>query len=135
MPEEEIRWHYRFQNFSRAFGRLQDALKEGAESPERTGAGGRDQQLIGDPGDLFITFDLHHSAGHYRKATKRSDIDLATRGILNRHRLGRLSLDLDEVAIPQECGVQAHEQIHHAPLKAHIDRWGVPIYDRERNAR
>lgn len=32
MPEEEIRWCYRFQNFSRAFGRLQDALKEGAEA-------------------------------------------------------------------------------------------------------
>ena len=32
MPEEEIRWHFRFQNFSRAFGRLQDALKEGAEA-------------------------------------------------------------------------------------------------------
>lgn len=32
MPEEEIRWHYRFQNFSRAFGRLQDAFKEGAEA-------------------------------------------------------------------------------------------------------
>ena len=32
MPEEEIRWHYRFQNYSRAFGRLQDALKEGAEA-------------------------------------------------------------------------------------------------------
>ena len=32
MPEEEIRWHYRFQNFSRAFGRLQDALNEGSEA-------------------------------------------------------------------------------------------------------
>ena len=32
MPEEEIRWHYRFHNFSRAFGRLQDALKGGAEA-------------------------------------------------------------------------------------------------------
>ena len=32
MPEEEIRWHYRFHNFSRALRRLQDALKEGAEA-------------------------------------------------------------------------------------------------------
>lgn len=31
MPEEEVRWHYRFRNFSRAFGRLQHALQEGAE--------------------------------------------------------------------------------------------------------
>ena len=60
------------------------------------------------------------------RATERSDIDLATRGIVDRHRLGRLSLDLDETAIPQECGVQAYEQIHYAPLKTHIDRWGGP---------
>ena len=32
MPEEEIRWHYRFKNFSRAFERLRDALEEGAEA-------------------------------------------------------------------------------------------------------
>ena len=64
------------------------------------------------------------------RATERSDIDLATRGITDRHRLGRLSLDLDEVAIPQQCGVQAYEQIDHAPLKTHIDRWGIPIYQR-----
>ena len=32
MPGEEIRWHYRFRNFSRAFRRLQDALQDGAEA-------------------------------------------------------------------------------------------------------
>ena len=32
MPDEEIRWHYRFKSFSRAFERLRDALKEGAEA-------------------------------------------------------------------------------------------------------
>ena len=32
MPEEEICWHYRFRNFSRALRRLQDALEEGAEA-------------------------------------------------------------------------------------------------------
>ena len=63
------------------------------------------------------------------RATDRSDIDLATRGIVDRHRLGRLSLDLEEIAIPQECEVQAYEQIDYEPLKAHIDRWGVPIYE------
>ena len=68
------------------------------------------------------------------RATERSDIDLATRGILDRHRLGRLSLDLDEIAIPQECDVQAYEQIDHAPLKTHIDRWAIPIYERDRGA-
>ena len=32
MPEEEICWHFRFRNFSRALRRLQDALQEGAEA-------------------------------------------------------------------------------------------------------
>lgn len=64
------------------------------------------------------------------RATERSDIDLATRGITDRHRLGRLSLDLDDTAIPQECGVLAYEQLDHAPLKTHIDQWGVAIYNR-----
>ena len=32
MPEEEVRWHYRFRNFCRALRRLQDALEEGAEA-------------------------------------------------------------------------------------------------------
>ncbi len=69
------------------------------------------------------------------RATERSDIDLATRGIIDRHRLGRLSLDLDEIAIPQECEVHAYEQIDYEPLKAHIDRWGVPIYEEGAGAR
>jgi predicted nucleotidyltransferase len=68
------------------------------------------------------------------RATERSDIDLATRGIRDRHLLGRLALDLEETAIPQECGVRAYEQIRHAPLKSHIDRAGVPIYERAKGA-
>ena len=69
------------------------------------------------------------------RATERSDIDLATRGIVDRYRLGRLSLDLDEIAIPQECEVHAYEQIDYEPLKAHIDRWGIPIYEAGAGAR
>ncbi len=69
------------------------------------------------------------------RATERSDIDLATRGIVDRHRLGRLSLDLDELAIPQECGVRAYERIDYAPLKTHIDGWGILIYERGRGER
>lgn len=62
------------------------------------------------------------------KATPRSDIDLATRGILDPHRLGRLALDLEETNIPQKCDVQAYEHINYAPLKAHIDSVGICIY-------
>ena len=44
-------------------------------------------------------------------ATARSDIDLATRGIADDQRLGRLALDLDDLPIPQQCDLQAWEKI------------------------
>ena len=65
------------------------------------------------------------------KATTRSDIDLATVGISDRYRLGRLSLDLEDLPIPQKCDVQAYEKIDYAPLKQHIDERGVTIYARQ----
>ena len=61
-------------------------------------------------------------------ATARSDIDLATRGIADDHRLGRLALDLDDLPIPQQCDLQACEKITHAPLRRHIESVGVVIY-------
>lgn len=65
------------------------------------------------------------------KATPRSDIDLATLGIVNEHRLGRLALDLDDLPIPQKCDLQAYEGIRHAPFKRHIDAFGITIYERQ----
>ncbi len=62
------------------------------------------------------------------KATSRSDIDLATVGITDRHRLGRLALDLEDLPIPQKCDVQAYESISYEPLKRHITERGVVIY-------
>ncbi len=64
------------------------------------------------------------------KSTPRSDIDLATPGILGFHRLGRLALDLEDANIPQKCDVQAYEHINYASLKAHIDSVGISIYKR-----
>ena len=64
------------------------------------------------------------------KATPRSDIDLATRGILDPHRLGHLALDLEDTDIVQKCDVQAYEHINYAPLKAHIDSVGICIYEK-----
>ena len=64
------------------------------------------------------------------KATARSDIDLATRGIVDDRLLGRLALDLDDAAIPQKCDVQAYEHIRSHPLKRHIDAVGTTIYRR-----
>ena len=64
------------------------------------------------------------------KATARSDIDLATLGILDRYVLGRLALDLEDLPIPQKCDVQAYEAISYEPLKRHIDERGVTIYEK-----
>ena len=64
------------------------------------------------------------------KATPRSDIDLATLGIVNEHRLGRLALDLDDLPIPQKCDLQAYESIRYAPFRRHIDNHGITIYEK-----
>ena len=63
-------------------------------------------------------------------ASRRSDIDLATSGILSRHTLGRLKLDLEDLNIPQRCDVVALERVLHEPLKRHIEADGVTIYHR-----
>lgn len=62
------------------------------------------------------------------KASPRSDIDLATFGIVNEHRLGRLALDLADSNIPQKCDLVAYETIRYAPFKSHIDAFGITIY-------
>ena len=64
------------------------------------------------------------------KASLRSDIDLATRGIVDYQRLGRLELELDDMDIPQKCEVKAYESIQYAPLRTHIDAFGITIYSR-----
>ena len=62
------------------------------------------------------------------KANARSDIDLATRGMVDDGRLGRLALDLADLDIPQICDLKAYEHIAYAPLKRHIDTFGITIY-------
>ena len=68
------------------------------------------------------------------KATPRSDIDLVTKGITDRYRIGRLALDLEDLPIPQKCDVQAYETIDYHPLKRHIDERGVTIYEKATSA-
>ena len=67
------------------------------------------------------------------KAHARSDIDLATHGIVDDGRLGRLALDLADLDIPQICDLKAYEHIVYVPLKRHIDRCGIVIYAKQRN--
>jgi len=66
------------------------------------------------------------------KATARSDYDLATHGIVDDYRLGRLALDLEDLDIPQKCEVQAYESIRYLPLKRHIGAFGVTLYQRRK---
>ena len=63
-------------------------------------------------------------------STPRSDIDLATRGILDPHRLGRLVLDLEESDILQKCDVHAYELISNTSLKVYIDSEAISIYEK-----
>ena len=63
-------------------------------------------------------------------STPRSDIDLATRGILDSHRLGRLVLDLEDSNILQKCDVHAYELISNTGLKAYIDSEAISIYEK-----
>ena len=64
------------------------------------------------------------------RATSRSDIDLATRGIVDDDRLGQLALDLEDLDIPQSCDLKAYDSTRSAPLKRHIDTFGITIYSK-----
>ncbi|MXZ91288.1 MAG: nucleotidyltransferase domain-containing protein [Chloroflexi bacterium] len=75
-----------------------------------------------------------HGSRATGKATPRSDFDLATHGITDHYRLGRLALDLEDLDIPQTCEVQAYESIQYAPFKRHIDDFGIAIYHRQNDA-
>ena len=72
-----------------------------------------------------------HGSRATGKATPRSDFDLATHGITDHYRLGRLALDLEDLDIPQTCDVQAYESIEYAPFKQQVDAFGITIYQRE----
>ena len=69
------------------------------------------------------------------KANARSDIDLATHGIVDDGRLGRLALDLADLDIPQVCDLKADEHVGYAPLKRHIDCFGITIYTKLENGK
>lgn len=60
--------------------------------------------------------------------TKRSDLDLAIKGKLDRHRLSLIKLDLEETDLPISVDVLKYEDLSNLLLKDHIDRVGVQIY-------
>lgn len=62
--------------------------------------------------------------------TSRSDVDLAVWGIDSVLKVEQLAAELDELPLPYRFDVQAFERILHEPLRAHIERVGIPIYRR-----
>ena len=77
------------------------------------------------PGLTAVRLFGSYATGH---ATPRSDIDLATVGLTDRRLVGRLSLDLEDLPIPQKCDLQAYESIEYESLRRHIDERGITIY-------
>lgn len=71
--------------------------------------------------------------GSRAKGTQRprSDIDLVLWGDLDFLRVTRIGGELDELPLPYIFDVRAYEAIHHPQLKAHVDRVGRVVYDRE----
>ena len=63
--------------------------------------------------------------------TLNSDIDLALWGDVSALRAQAIAAELDELALPYKYDVQAFNAIQFPPLREHIERVGIPIYERE----
>jgi len=57
-----------------------------------------------------------------------SDIDIAIFG--SNINIGHLRLSLDELPIPYKFDIVDYEKTTHIPLREHIDRLGVVIYEK-----
>ncbi len=67
------------------------------------------------------------AVGNYRKA---SDIDLALVGVDSDLQAEVVADELDELPLPYRFDVKAMERITYAPLREHIERVGVKLYQR-----
>jgi uncharacterized protein len=66
------------------------------------------------------------ATGRYRA---NSDIDLVLYGPVSDGTLGRIYTLLNDCALPVTVDVQAYDLISYAPLKEHIDRVMLPLFD------
>lgn len=57
-----------------------------------------------------------------------SDIDLALWGDVNDQLLAKISNELDELSLPYLFDLQIYNNINHAGLREHIDRYAKVIY-------
>ncbi len=63
-------------------------------------------------------------------ATASSDVDLALEGVDDSLAAEAISRELEELPLPYRFDVQILEQIKHQPLRDHIERVGVRIWER-----
>ena len=63
--------------------------------------------------------------GNYHQ---RSDLDLALKGVSDRHLLANLQLALDDSSLPMTVDLLNYNELSNPALKAHIDRVGISVY-------
>lgn len=71
--------------------------------------------------------------GSRAKNTHRpeSDVDLALMGMDSLLQISAIAEALDELPLPYRFDVLDYRQIAYAPLREHVDRVGIPIYQRK----
>ncbi len=102
---QDIRWQQRFENYERAFLRLENANKE--------------KRAFNDMEKTAIKIFGSRAKGNYRN---NSDIDLVIWGPISPREVESLRMDLDELPTPYEFDLINYENLDHENLKSHIDR-------------
>lgn len=60
--------------------------------------------------------------------TSRSDIDLVVKGVISRHIISKITLDLEDSDILYSVDLQSYNELINRELIDHIDRVGIVIY-------
>ena len=60
-----------------------------------------------------------------------SDVDFALWGEIDRHLVGKISRELDELPLPYTYDVTDYASVDHEALKRHIDKFGKVFFNRE----
>lgn len=92
----------------------------------------RELTLIREAIGLFPEVDRVKIYGSRAKGTynRRSDIDLACFGGLDRRTLARLAAALNELPLPYLIDVLDYDSIRELPLAEEIRTWGIDLYVR-----
>jgi len=92
----------------------------------------REHALICDALATFPHVEQAILYGSRAKGVHRpsSDIDLALTGVENELEAQTVSEALDALPLPYKFDVNALHLVRHTPLLAHIEQFGVPLYQR-----